>query len=55
MLREGARLARDVEDRAVLCRSYANLMIAYEYSGMPAEACAAALEGSASSRSTASN
>jgi DNA-binding CsgD family transcriptional regulator len=45
VLREGVRLARDVEDRTVLCRSYANLMIAYEYSGMPAEACAAALEG----------
>ncbi|SFE12728.1 helix-turn-helix transcriptional regulator [Blastococcus tunisiensis] len=45
VLREGVRLARDVEDRAVLCRSYANLMIAYEYLGMPAEACAAAVEG----------
>ncbi|TQN37691.1 putative ATPase [Blastococcus colisei] len=45
VLREGVRLARDVDDRAVLCRSYANLVIAYEYSGMPAEACAAALEG----------
>ncbi|WP_116449668.1 helix-turn-helix transcriptional regulator [Blastococcus litoris] len=45
VIREGVRLARDVEDHAVLCRSYANLMIAYEYSGMPAEACAAALEG----------
>jgi DNA-binding CsgD family transcriptional regulator/tetratricopeptide (TPR) repeat protein len=45
VLREGVRLARDVEDRAVLCRSYANLMIAYEYTGMPGEACAAALEG----------
>ncbi len=45
VLREGVRLAREVEDRAVLCRSYANLMIAYEYSGMPAEACAAAIEG----------
>jgi DNA-binding CsgD family transcriptional regulator len=45
VLRDGVRLARDVEDRAVLCRAYANLMIAYEYTGMPAEACAAALEG----------
>ena len=44
-LREAVRLARDVEDRAVLCRSYANLMIAYEFSGMPEEACAAADEG----------
>jgi DNA-binding CsgD family transcriptional regulator/tetratricopeptide (TPR) repeat protein len=44
-LREGVALARDVEDRAVLCRSYANLMVAYEMSGMPAEACATALEG----------
>ena len=31
--------------RAVLCRSYANLIVAYEYCGHPAEACAAALEG----------
>ncbi|TFV63864.1 UNVERIFIED_ORG: hypothetical protein E4P37_13830 [Bacillus sp. AZ43] len=45
LLREGVRLARDVEDRAVLCRSYANLMIAYDYAGLPAEASAAALEG----------
>lgn len=45
ILNEGVALARDVEDRAVLCRSYANLMVAYECSGMPAEACAAALEG----------
>ncbi|TFV88633.1 LuxR family transcriptional regulator, partial [Blastococcus sp. CT_GayMR20] len=44
-LREGVRLARDVEDRAVLCRAYANLMVAYEIGGHPAEACAAALEG----------
>jgi DNA-binding CsgD family transcriptional regulator/tetratricopeptide (TPR) repeat protein len=44
-LREAVRLARDVEDRAVLCRGYANLMIAYECTGMPEEACAAALEG----------
>lgn len=44
-LEEGVRLARDVEDRAVLCRSYANLMLVYEYTGRPAEACAAALEG----------
>ena len=41
----GSRLARDVEDRAVLCRGYANLIVAYEFTGMPAEACAAALEG----------
>src|SRR3954454_5725820 len=44
-LREGVRLARDVEDRAVLCRSYANLVLVYEFTGHPAEACAAALEG----------
>lgn len=44
-LREGVALARDVEDRGVLCRGYANLMVAYEVTGMPAEACAAALEG----------
>jgi DNA-binding CsgD family transcriptional regulator len=45
VLREGVRLARDVEDRAVLCRSYANLILAYEYTGLPNEAVAAALEG----------
>jgi DNA-binding CsgD family transcriptional regulator len=45
LLREGVDLARDVEDRAVLCRSYANLIMAYEYTNKPAEACAAALEG----------
>jgi DNA-binding CsgD family transcriptional regulator len=45
LLREGVRLARDVEDRVVLCRSYANLIVAYEFSGMPAQASAAALEG----------
>ncbi|MCW2634829.1 MAG: hypothetical protein JWQ99_1196 [Blastococcus sp.] len=45
LLREGVRLARDVEDRVVLCRSYANLIVAYEFSGMPAEASTAALEG----------
>jgi DNA-binding CsgD family transcriptional regulator len=45
VLREGVRLARDVEDRAVLCRSYANLILAYEFSGLPTEACDAALEG----------
>jgi DNA-binding CsgD family transcriptional regulator/tetratricopeptide (TPR) repeat protein len=45
LLREGVELARDVEDRAVLCRSYANLIVAYEFSGMPAEASSAALEG----------
>jgi DNA-binding CsgD family transcriptional regulator/tetratricopeptide (TPR) repeat protein len=44
-LRDGVRLARGVEDRAVLCRSYANLMISYEFTGLPEEACAAALEG----------
>jgi DNA-binding CsgD family transcriptional regulator/tetratricopeptide (TPR) repeat protein len=44
-LREGVALARDVEDRGVLCRGYANLMVAYEVSGMPAEASSAALEG----------
>jgi DNA-binding CsgD family transcriptional regulator len=45
LLREGVRRARDVEDRAVLCRSYANLIVAYEFTGMPTEACEAALEG----------
>jgi DNA-binding CsgD family transcriptional regulator/tetratricopeptide (TPR) repeat protein len=45
LLREGVRLARDVEDRVVLCRGYANLIVAYEFSGMPAEASVAALEG----------
>jgi len=45
VLREGVRLARDVEDRTVLCRAYANLMVAYEVGGMPAEAASAALEG----------
>jgi DNA-binding CsgD family transcriptional regulator/tetratricopeptide (TPR) repeat protein len=45
VLREGVRLARGVEDRAVLCRSYANLMVVYEFTGRPAEACAAAVEG----------
>jgi DNA-binding CsgD family transcriptional regulator/tetratricopeptide (TPR) repeat protein len=45
VLREGVALARDVEDRGVLCRGYANLMVAYEVSGMPGEAVAAALEG----------
>ena len=45
VLREGVALARAVEDRGVLCRGYANLMVAYEVSGMPAEACAAGLEG----------
>ena len=44
-VREGVALARSAEDGAVLCRGYANLMLAYEYSGRPAEACAAALEG----------
>jgi DNA-binding CsgD family transcriptional regulator len=44
-LREGVRLAKDVEDRGVLCRSYANLMLAHEFTGHPEEACAAALEG----------
>jgi len=45
VLREGIALARNVEDRGVLCRGYANLMVAYEVSGMPSEACAAGLEG----------
>jgi DNA-binding CsgD family transcriptional regulator/tetratricopeptide (TPR) repeat protein len=45
VIREGVRLARGVEDRTVLCRAYANLILAYEYTGLPAEACAAALEG----------
>jgi DNA-binding CsgD family transcriptional regulator/predicted ATPase len=44
-LLEGVELARDVEDKAVLCRAYANLMLAYEYTDQPAEACAAGLEG----------
>lgn len=45
LLREGVQLARSVEDRGVLCRSYANLILAYEYTGLPDEACTAALEG----------
>jgi DNA-binding CsgD family transcriptional regulator/tetratricopeptide (TPR) repeat protein len=45
VLLDGVRLARDVEDRGVLCRAYANLVIAYECASMPAEAVAAALEG----------
>ena len=45
ILREGVRLARDVEDRSVLCRAYANLMLACEYSGLPDEAAVAAQEG----------
>jgi DNA-binding CsgD family transcriptional regulator/tetratricopeptide (TPR) repeat protein len=45
LLRQGVRLARDVEDRSVLCRAYANLIVAYEFSGQPAEAAEAALEG----------
>ena len=45
VLREGIALARNVEDRGVLCRGYANLMVAYEVSGMPSQACAAGLEG----------
>jgi DNA-binding CsgD family transcriptional regulator/tetratricopeptide (TPR) repeat protein len=45
VLHDGVRLARDVEDRGVLCRAYANLVIAYECASMPAEAVAAALEG----------
>jgi DNA-binding CsgD family transcriptional regulator len=45
VLREGVALARTVEDRGVLCRGYANLMVAYEVSGRPSEACAAGLEG----------
>ena len=44
-LHEGVALARDVEDRGVLCRGYANLMVAYEVTGRPEEACAAGLEG----------
>jgi DNA-binding CsgD family transcriptional regulator len=45
VLLEGVRGARDVEDRGVLCRAYANLIVAYECASMPAEAVAAALEG----------
>ena len=45
VLREGVALARTVEDRAVLCRAYANLILALEFSGAPAAACDAALEG----------
>jgi DNA-binding CsgD family transcriptional regulator len=45
VLREGVALARTVEDRAVLCRSYANLILGLEFSGFPAAACDAALEG----------
>ena len=45
VLLDGVRLARDVEDRGVLCRAYSNLIVAYECASMPAEACAAALEG----------
>jgi DNA-binding CsgD family transcriptional regulator/tetratricopeptide (TPR) repeat protein len=44
-LREGVQLARDVEDRGVLCRGYANLIVALEFAGRPAEACEVALEG----------
>ena len=45
LLREAVHLARSVEDRGVLCRSYANLILAYEYTGLPDDACTAALEG----------
>jgi len=45
ILRETVRLARDVEDRAVLCRAYANLMLACECTGLPDEAAVAAQEG----------
>jgi DNA-binding CsgD family transcriptional regulator len=45
VIREGVALARTVEDRGVLCRSYANLILAYEYTGLPDDACTAALEG----------
>ena len=45
LLREGIALARAAEDGAVLCRGYANLIVALEYTGRPAEAAAAALEG----------
>jgi DNA-binding CsgD family transcriptional regulator/tetratricopeptide (TPR) repeat protein len=44
-LREAVALARAVEDRGVLCRAYANLILAYEFSDSPAEASEAALEG----------
>ena len=44
-LREGVALARTVEDRGVLCRAYANLILSYEFTDRPAQACDAALEG----------
>jgi DNA-binding CsgD family transcriptional regulator len=44
-LREGVALARTVEDRGVLCRAYANQILAYEFSDLPSQACDAALEG----------
>ncbi len=44
-IREGISLARAVEDGAVVCRGFANLIVALEYTGRPAEAAAAALEG----------
>ena len=44
-LREGVALARAIGDGSVLCRGYANLIIAYEFSGRPNDAAAAALEG----------
>ena len=39
LLREGIALARAAEDGAVLCRGYANLIVALEFTGRPAEAC----------------
>ena len=52
-LREGVALARDVEDRAVLCRSYANLMVAYECQrACPPRRAPPRSRGSASCRST---
>ena len=45
LLREGISLARAAEDGAVLCRGYANLIVALEFTGRPAEAAAAALDG----------
>jgi DNA-binding CsgD family transcriptional regulator/tetratricopeptide (TPR) repeat protein len=45
LLREGIALARAADDGAVLCRGYANLIVALEFTGRPAEAASAALEG----------
>jgi DNA-binding CsgD family transcriptional regulator len=44
-LNEGVRLARGVEDRAVLCRSYSNLILVCEFTGRLEEACQAGFDG----------